>query len=232
MGKQGKNIKRGKTEPTTESKIDRCQSEPYGISSENQKGGKRNGYEQRRKKRVVQISNTRCQSCGNSQCTLNNHEDYNTTIVKRNQTCRFHGNRRNYFQEGLGQCTRCLQTSNIEKTSVRCDRGFKETSPTTGAESDKETATETASETKESESRDQTLHKEEKQDDDAVDDDDNEGATTDTADELVEETTSQTLDNNDNGDDNAAIKDTSDELVEEKTSETLDAVKNDDAKEP
>merc|ERR1711865_393902 len=54
----------------------------------------------------------------------------------------------------------------------------------------------------------------------------------DTADELVEETTSQTLDNNDNGDDNAAIKDTSDELVEEKTSETLDAVKNDDAKEP
>merc|ERR1711865_1362132 len=80
----------------------------------------------RRKKRVVQISNTRCQSCGNNQCTLNNHEDYNTTIVKRNQTCWFHGNRRNYFQEGLGQCTRCLQTSNIEKTSVRCDRGFKE----------------------------------------------------------------------------------------------------------
>merc|ERR1711865_374512 len=92
-----------------------------------------------------------------------------------------------------------------------------ETSPTsTGAESDKETATETVSESKESELGDQTLHKEEKQD----------------TDELVEETTSQTLDNNDNGDENAAIKDTSDELVEEKTSETLDAVKNDDAKEP
>merc|ERR1712194_472933 len=79
--------------------------------------------------------------------------------------------------------------------------------------------------------RDKTLHKEEKQDENVVDDDDIEGATTDTADKLVEETTSQTLDNNDNGDDNAAIKDTSDELVEEKTSETLDAVKNDDAKE-
>ena len=87
------------------------------------------------------------------------------------------------------------------------------TSPTSiGAESDKETAADTTSESKE----------EEKQDDNAVDDDDKAEETTDTADELVEETTSQTLDNDDNGD----------ELVEETTSEKLDAVKNDDAKQP
>jgi len=78
----------------------------------------------------------------------------------------------------------------------------EETSPTsTGVESDKETATDTASESKELESRDQSLDTEEKHDEDDVDN--------------VE-----------------ATKYTADELVEETTSETLDAVYSDDAKEP
>merc|ERR1712238_593133 len=77
-----------------------------------------------------------------------------------------------------------------------------ETSPTsTCVESDKETATDTVSKSKESESRDQSLDTEEKHDEDDVDN--------------VE-----------------ATKYTADELVEETTSETLDAVNSDDAKEP
>merc|ERR1712194_928130 len=73
----------------------------------------------------------------------------------------------------------------------------EETSPTsTGVETDKESATDSASE-----SRDQSLDKEENQKDDE-------------------------------GNNAEAAKDTSDELVEETTSETLDAVNNDDAKEP
>merc|ERR1712194_581024 len=68
----------------------------------------------------------------------------------------------------------------------------EENSPTsTGVETDKESATDSASE-----SRDQTLDKEEKQDDD---EDNNAEAAKDTSDELVEETTSEKLDavNND-----------------------------------